>query len=168
MKLKNKKTGEIGYLYEHSLTQDIIIVYDINGIVGKYSSLAELSEDWEDAPEELKGYWYINEFGTPTKADFVGRETLYDKCRKNFGNYFETKEEAELVVRRLKAWKRLEDKGFRFKEWESYEETSGLSFPDRHIVNSYTAIFDFNKPCRKYEIEKEVKDDLDICFGGEK
>ena len=47
MKLRNKKTGEIGYLYEHSLMQDIIIVYDIKGIVGKYTSLAELNDEWE-------------------------------------------------------------------------------------------------------------------------
>lgn len=48
MKLRNKKTGEIGYLYEHSLVQDIIIVYDVKGIVGKYNSLAELNKDWGD------------------------------------------------------------------------------------------------------------------------
>lgn len=58
MKLKNKKTGEIGYLYEHSLLQDIIIVYDVKGIVGKYTSLADLSAEWEVAVEEPKKYSY--------------------------------------------------------------------------------------------------------------
>lgn len=48
MKLKNKKTGKVGWLYEHSLMQDMIIVYDVKGIVGKYNSLAELNEEWED------------------------------------------------------------------------------------------------------------------------
>lgn len=52
---------------------------------------------------------------------------IWDKCysnrgvqrwfwRKNkeIGNYFETKEEAEKAVEKLKAWKRLKDKGFKF------------------------------------------------------
>jgi hypothetical protein len=34
-----------------------------------------------------------------------------DVARKAIGNYFETKEEAELAVEKLKAWKRLKDKG---------------------------------------------------------
>ena len=51
MKLRNKKTGEIGYLYEHSLVQDIIIVYNIKGIVGKYKSITELCDEWKDYEE---------------------------------------------------------------------------------------------------------------------
>lgn len=63
--------------------------------------------------EEQKEYWYINEYGSVMKAESYGRDTIYDKSRKNFGNYFETKEEAEKVVEKLVAWKRLKDKGIR-------------------------------------------------------
>ena len=37
-----------------------------------------------------------------------------DRFNKEIGNYFETKEEAELVVDKLKAWQRLKDIGCRF------------------------------------------------------
>lgn len=125
MKLRNKKTGEI-------IEFDAIL--PVKDVVGdsvahlEYGSLAELNEEWEGY-EEPKEYWYINEFGTPTKVDFVERETLYDKCRKNFGNYFETEEEAEKAVRKLKAWKLLKDLGFkiegiRYRNNKSYIEWS--------------------------------------------
>ena len=113
MKLRNKKTGEIGTLIvdgAYKFVTNFAVEDDEMNRLGEYDSLAELNDEWEDAPEKPKEYWYINEFGTPTKADFVGRETLYDKCRKNFGNYFETEEEAEKAVEKLKAWKRLKDK----------------------------------------------------------
>ena len=162
MKLKNKKTGEIGYTAV--LQSKAIVVMDENAIqLGSYTSLAELNEEWEDY-EEPKEYWYISWCGNVANDKYTGIVTD-EKC-KEIGNYFETVEEAEKAVEKLKAWKRLKDKGFRFKKWESYEETSGLSFPDNDIINSYTAIFDFKKPCRKYEIENEIKADLDLLFSG--
>lgn len=114
MKLKNNKTGEIGYLYEHSLTQDIIIVYDDRGIVGKYTSLAKLCEEWEDY-EEPKGYWSYDTIDNNVTFNSISNEDDR-KADQEIGNYFETREEAELAVRKLKAWKRLKDKGFRFIE----------------------------------------------------
>lgn len=111
MKLRNKKTGEIGYLYEHSLVQDIIIVYDVKGIVGKYNSLAELNSEWEDY-EEPEEYYFIADFGGICARD-KGKFVEDEEDRKQIGNYFETKEEAEKAVEKLKAWKRLKDRGFR-------------------------------------------------------
>lgn len=156
MRLRNKKTGERG-IVSHFDNQSIVI-YPVdenwNAKGDKkyvYASLAELNEEWEDAPEEPKECWYINEFGTPTKADFVGRETLYDKCRKNFGNYFETKEEAEKAVEKLKAWKRLKDKGFRFDNWDldaDDEDVNVLLRSDKYKGNQV------------YVLEK----DLDLLF----
>ena len=67
---------------------------------------------------------------------------------KSIGNYFETKEEAEKAVEKLKAWKRLKDKGFRFVEYDT--EHCGLS----------TIYFVYDN-----EIDKK---DLDLLFGGEK
>lgn len=84
-----------------------------------YDSLEVLYNDWSDC-EEPKAYWYIAYNGT------VGCFEYNEDCQymdfnwqdklKQIGNYFETKEEAELAVRKLEAWKRLKDKGFRFIE----------------------------------------------------
>ena len=109
MKLKNKKTGEV----IDSLQRSELIL--------DYSSLAELNEEWEDY-EEQKEYWSINEFGTLVQITH-SRENIYDKSRKNFGNYFETKEEAEKAVEKIKAWKRLKDKGTKIINYECYGGT---------------------------------------------
>lgn len=150
MKLRNKKTGGIGYFCFANWNDPVLIIMDKDGVqLAKYTSLAELNEEWEDAPEEPKEFWYINEFGTPTKADFVGRETLYDKCRKNFGNYFGTKEEAEQAVEKLKAWKRLKDKGMRMYSFK--KEKTGID------LDFYTLTI----------LAPRDKDSLDLLFGGE-
>lgn len=150
MKLRNKKTGEIGYLYDHSLVQDIIIVYDVKGIVAKYNSLAELNEEWEDAPEEPKKFWFVD-------ADGEVRETNYlsgnDKVSlRNFGNYFGTKEEAEQAVKKLKAWKRLNNCGLKSIDW-------WLSKDNHIIIGTNRQIFDID--------EQGLREDLDLLFGGE-
>ena len=96
MKLRNKKTGEINLGDLH---------------LDDFNSLAELNAEWEDY-EEPKEYWFISTTGKAHR--FEGEDETYTPDRKQLGNYFETKEEAELAVRKLKAWKRLKDKGFRF------------------------------------------------------
>ena len=156
MKLKNKQTGEIvdlseGFIMDRYNGSKIqikpVAISNDEGYV--YSSLAKLNEEWEDY-EESKGYWYINEFGTPTEITTT-RENIYDKQRKNFGNYFETKEEAEKAVEKLRAWKRLKDKGFRF--------VLSATTMDR---------IDIIRECF-YSIEQaaEAKDDIVLLFGGE-
>lgn len=119
MKLRNRRTGEIVEAHEIDLIDNYAYLkifragdYDTK----QYNSLAELNEDWEDY-EESKGYWFINEFGTPTEITHT-RENIYDKCRKNFGNYFKSKEAAEQAVEKLKAWNRLKAKGFVWQGWE--------------------------------------------------
>lgn len=114
MKLRNKKTGEIRTAYVQVILENNHPEKPLE--FHTQPSIAELNEDWEDY-EEPKEYWYINEFGTPTAAGGFNRENIYDKSRKHFGNYFKTKEEAEKAVEKLKAWKRLKDKGFRFNGW---------------------------------------------------
>lgn len=109
MRLKNKKTGEI---------KDFLDVAKefINGKNGKKTfTLAELNADWEDAPEEPKVGYIID----PMEEDYVseddsGYEEPDVERAKELGIWLETKEEAELAVRKLKAWQRLKDKGFRF------------------------------------------------------
>lgn len=130
MRLKNKKTGEIVEWFNNT-----------DGVFP--NSLAELNEEWEDY-EEPKEYWYIDIDGERL-SDNVEDDTV--KVMREIGNYFETKEEAELAVRKLKAWRRLRDKGFRFNDYI------------RDAI--YYEISD-------EEIEKDaVREDLDLLFGGE-
>ena len=151
MKLRNKKTGEIvdlveGYIKDSYYGQKIEIkplaISNKEGYI--YNSLAELNEDWEDY-EEPKEYWYIDPmvcgvYCTKIKKD----EDLYD-FNKQIGNYFESKEEAEKAVERLRAWKRLKDKGFKFGGY-----------------NACSVDYDIDEQYRKY-----ISQDLDLLFGGE-
>ena len=145
MKLKNKKTGEI-------IEFDAILpVKDVAGDSVahlEYGSLAELNAEWEDAPEEPKGIqciYYVNHFDA-AKIDgvIVG---------------FETKEEAELAVHKLKAWKRLKDKGFRFTLTPAVGSLDIT--PDKFQIE-ITA----DMPAKWFCCDA-VEEDLDACFGGE-
>lgn len=123
MKLRNKKTGEIGtYLYSNP--QHIGLGYysvqlDKNPMstIQYGHNFDQLYQDWDflgEDYEEQKEYWSINEFGSLVQVTHT-RENIYDKSRKNFGNYFETKEEAEKAVEKLKVWKWLKDNGVSLK-----------------------------------------------------
>ena len=119
MKLRNKKTGEI---IEHGIR---VIGSDSN----IYNSLAELNEEWEDYEEPFSTSFYTIVDGKIKHCIFYreriaccpddawaylkddGREHI--KQLKEVGLYFETKEEVEKAVEKLKAWQRLKDKGFK-------------------------------------------------------
>lgn len=72
--------------------------------------------------------------------------------RKEIGNCFDTIEEAEKAVEKLKAWKRLKDKGFRFvrRDKPNYGE-------EFIIIASFP----------KDTLAIDVVEDLDLLFGGE-
>lgn len=133
MKLRNKKTGKI------------VEATDFN-IISEYNSLAELNDEWEDY-EELEGYWYYvdatGEVQDPTYLTYNDKSALM-----KFGNWFKTKEEAEKAVKKLKAWQRLKDKGFRFTGWDRHPDFDG----DFRIAASD----DWNCDDK----------DLDLLFGG--
>ena len=153
MKLKNKKTGEIGWLYcDHISVPKKMTVFaedkDLSANHWDYASLSDLNAEWEDY-EEPKEAWFINELGNVEKApsDWLCDEKA---SRESIGNRFKTKEEAEKAVEKLKAWKRLKDDGFKFKTWgwENKED------------NEYMIWFELN--------DKEGDcSDLDLLFGGE-
>lgn len=114
MKLRNKKTGTIGRL--HISGNSFLITEDneANRLLTEYISLSSLLKEWEDY-EELKDndYWYIEPDGSIIqchKPSYINH--LLDGL-KSIDNYFETREEAEKAVEKLRAWKRLKDKGFR-------------------------------------------------------
>ncbi len=139
MKLRNKKTGEIREI------KNILVdgMFTVN-------SLAELNEEWEDVPEEPKDFQYIMADGNiDLQAD---NNSIFSNNLKEIGNYFETEEEAEKAVEKLKAWKRLKDKGVELYGWRK----------------NPTGTYDFL--ARWKDIPPKMTDiinDLDLLFGGE-
>ena len=150
MKLRNKKTGEIvetgrGYLSVPSSSYHT------------YHSLAELNEEWEDYEKPVKPYWFVNDLdGKPMKCDLKNCDKCnfikWRKRRKQISNYFKTKEEAEKAVEKLKAWKRLKDKGLKLNNWK---ESPLRLKPSCFVITG------------RIDIDDEVRADLDLLFGGE-
>lgn len=159
MRLKNKKTGEIGYLVAGRGVDHYVVANNEWDSRGKYDSLAELSEEWEDAPEVPKEYWYIDDAGVIQVDQVLSSEI---NMRKSIGNYFESKEEADKAVEKLKAWKRLKDNGFRFIDWELDMKTvaDGKIWFDVGTNTEWDAE-------QLLKLKPEVKESLDILFGGE-
>lgn len=162
MKLRNKKTGEIvdATMSYREDTAPIVVsetTCDENGQRQgwPYNSLAELNEEWEDVPDKPKKYWWISDRLTIYESEVSDDTIWHINICKGIGNYFETREEAEKAVEKLKAWKRLKDKGFRFKGW-----------------NTAFCEIDFDVPDSFYPIDgnmitNETEKDLDLLFGGE-
>ena len=152
MKLRNKKTGEIiELLAKPSFVKrnDDYLQSEVN----TFNSLTELNEEWEDAPEEPKEYWYLS--GRGEVRCIEDDDVKFDKDHKEIGNYFETEEEAEKAVEKLKAWKRLKDKGFRFSGW-TIDDGIRISICTNTDEDD---IYDEDK--------RRIKPDLDLLFGGE-
>ena len=158
--LQNKLTREIGCLVCSfgKTPEKITVVECIDGKRGSkvwyYNSLAELNEEWEDAPEDPERYWYINPEGEIGSISIETDTVEGVNASKAIGNYFETKEEAEKAVERLRAWKRLKDKGFRFDGYDVAHKSNG---------NLAGQIF---YDADNYSIE-DVEKEMDLLFGGE-
>lgn len=114
----------VGYRFDHVR---YFFVYAVEFDDGKseaikeselfYSYIKRVQEN--ENHEESEGYWFINAIGEvgfhTRKNGMTDSENLYiEDCQLEIGNYFKTKEEADKAVEKLKAWKRLKDKGFRF------------------------------------------------------
>ena len=152
MKLRNKKTGEIietCEIFENLHGKIRIRKNGTQSYAYEYNSLAKLNEEWEDY-KEPKEYWYMDYGGRIRTINDANDEG--DAARKEIGNYFETKEEAEKAVEKLKAWKRLKDKGFRFDR----------VIDDVHCIRIEGG-FHSDKPAWKLDVQP----DLDLLFGGE-
>lgn len=134
-RLRNKETGQVFETIQPVLGGDGM-------------SIAELNEKWEDYKERKALGWRIDEYNEPEEIGFgFSLEEL--EYLKEIGLWFETKEEAEKAIEKLRAYKRLKDKGFKFVGWKNGK----LEYPD------YVS-FD----CEDY---KGCAKDLDIVFGGE-
>lgn len=162
MILKNKKTGEIGDLQPYGNDGRIWVWIENTSKPGyRYDSLAELNEEWEDAPEEPKEYWFINSVGEIIlPSDTTDWEQQDATSHNEIGNYFETKEEAELAVRKLKAWKRLKDKGFDIEGWDNH--IGDNYYKTGQIVINLNNVK--NRDWNEYDNISEIKDDLDLLF----
>lgn len=132
MKLRNKKTGEI-------------VIADITHIVSGVrfdcgQSLAELNKEWEDY-EEPKS---VNEIDVILEAT---REYCNEHlcCSKDW----EKIKILNSVEEKLKAYKRLKDKGFSFEGWEM----------------DGTIWFETKQDEQEWSLK--YREDLDLLFGGE-
>ena len=112
-KLRNKITGEINEFMVHKRIEDS---EDGNPV---YAPFDGHIDEWEDY-EEPKEYWYIDWNGEVCRSDIHDERT---EQMKLIGNYFETKEEAEKVVEKLKCFTNLKNHEFMFDGW--YYGTDG-------------------------------------------
>lgn len=124
-----------------------------------YDDLKTFTDDWEDY-EEPKEYWYIDCYGTVIRS--LVNDNEWDERRKEIGNYFLSREEAEKAVEKLKAMAKLKEFGFRFIDWELDMKTvaDGKIWFDIGVNTEWDAE-------RLLELKPEVKESLDILFGGE-
>lgn len=146
MKLINRKTGQIVVFGEG--------IVDLTKI-GCKNVYEMIEAGWEDYKEPER-YYYIDRDGhiveTQNTRFLKGLDNkIYDVERaKSIGNIFTTQEEAKKAVEKLKAWKRLKDKGFKFNG-KTYETDK-----------RFGSVF--------YEVDKDtysedIIQDLDLLFG---
>lgn len=111
-----------------------------------YDSLETLYNDWTDY-EEPKEYWIIDMDGEVKRYALHSFNSQIVEDIKSIGNYFLSREEAERAAEKLKAWKRLKDKGFEITDW-AVANGNELRFFGHYI-------------------RAGIKDELDLLFGGE-
>lgn len=146
MELKNKETGIIHEVSFYENNAAISFLSLENGYRYFYGSLKDFNNDWEDAPEEPKrDYYYIDYNGTIKCFQYLDFD--WQEEMKQIGNYFESKEEAEKAVEKLKAFKRLKANGFKFTDW-------GVGFNKSLVIKA------------KYT-RGQIYDDMNLLFGGE-
>lgn len=95
-------------------------------------------------------YWYVTDNGYICTNTDDGDS--WDEYRKEVGNYFSSREEARKAVKKLKAWKRLNNCGLKFIDW-------WLSKDNHIIIGTNRQIFDID--------EQGLREDLNLLFGGE-
>ncbi len=123
-------------------------------VSGAYYSLAELTEEWEDYEEPKCGYIIdpMDENGYSRDDDCFDEADI--QKAKELGIWLETEKEAEKAVDKLKAWKRLKDKGFKFKGYTA-QAFGEVKF----------SIEDDWEDCNFDHLQHKA--DLDLLFGGE-
>ena len=152
MKLRNKKTGKIGRAMVCGDSYMIVDVNDERLLLAEYLYLEHLMKEWEDYEEPKWGYIIdpMDEGGY-SRDDDCFEEADRQKA-KELGIWFETIEETEKAVEKLKAWKRLKDKGF--------DRVFGLELSDA-LCGGKTVAF------KLLIDDKDSIEDIKLLFGGE-
>ena len=114
----------------------------------------EINESTRWKPEARHDYYCVTSDGSVVKDDWSN--WCLDDGRFEIGNCFQTEEEAEKAVERLKAWERLKDAGLKFKDWNksNYDRTFCINAEVEHDV----AAFDFFKDLRT-ALDMEIEDE---------
>ncbi len=151
MKLRNKKTGEIVEL----LAKPSFVKRNedfLQSEVNTFDSLAKLNEEWEDYEEDELLYIVSAEHRSGYQC--VLKEDYPEICKvaKEIGIGFETEKECKKAVEKLKAWKRLKDKGFKLEI---------VTIGHRKYLEP-TAEDD-----KTFDEAKELIKDFELIFGGE-
>ena len=105
----------------------------------------EIKESNRWKPELGQKYYFAASDGIVNNN--LWADDSIDNGRFEIGNCFQTKDEAERVVEKLKAWKRLKDSGLKFKGWNksNYDRTFYINAEVEHDV----VAFEFFKDLRK-------------------
>ena len=114
----------------------------------------EIKEPTRWKPELGEKYYLSDSNGSV--YDSVWSNDYIDRSRFEIGNCFQTKEEAEQAVEKLKAWKRLKDSGLKFKGWNksNYDRTFCIDAVIEHDV----VAFEFFKDLRT-ALDMEISDE---------
>ena len=149
MKLRNKKTGEIGYLIVGKGSINYSVTNDDWDNCGEYNSLAELNAEWEDYKENKDSALNIMIL---TLSNFIENEPDEDKVDL---------EDWKQMLEELKALRRLKDNGFKFEGIK--EDYTRICQEPFRTGKRY---LQFNKS-EDEEWMKENWNDLDILFRNE-
>lgn len=158
MRVIKKTTGVRGKITSLDFKKDILKVEDDDGKNYYYSSMEDFMNEWEGLGAEDDLHWFIDDYNV-TPSCFYEHE-LPDRSKelKEIGNYFKTEEEVEKAVEKLKAWKRLKDKGFRFDDWDFYGNQD---------YRTFICFLSINKSLANPKDTDVIRKDLDLLFGGE-
>lgn len=123
---------------------------DIQRVLG---IMAEELEQIKEEVERKEGDDKTKDYEEPKEDGLNNIITLVEAY-----NNYDSERYPKEVVEKLKAWKRLKDKGFRFTGWDTNEGIRGVDFevPD-------SSFSEHNHSC----ISDETKDDLDLLFWSE-
>lgn len=121
-----------------------------------YDNLARFNEEWEDY--EPKRHWFVDD--RTYRADWCNEDEVTEED-KEIGNDFGTREEAEKAVEKLKALKRLKDKGFKFGGYG--KDSIGFKLDEKYSEYTYNG---YDEGVEMF-LDSDVEHDLDLLFGGE-
>ena len=153
MKLQSNITGEIK---DWNFSEWLHYIIHSEGKSGEACDVKEFTERVEKFKDEwvdFKEFWHICSDGNVTLMQLGQYYDMTVDTYKRIGNYFETREEAEKAVEKLKALKRLKDKGFKFTGWE-----------ESPTEDDSDTIFFITK---NRALDDETQDSLTLLFEGE-